>query len=290
MIRPYRDDDAVSLAPIHTAVFPDDPLSAHAFGDYVSSMLDFGGKAWVSSQDAPLGYVLAAPVPGLPHIAELKGCIAPGWQRQGLGSRLLQCVLSDLQPTSIRQVAHQVHQMDSPVARFLRKNGFYVEHDEWLMIHADLRHLPLPTVKENVTIVTFSRSDAVRHFHHLFSASFTGQPWDQPYSPDEIEAALDDPGDILFLSLGSRLVGFAWLHLEARGLGMVEPLGVLPENQGQGYGRLLLLSALHELARRGASRAQIGAWRTNQLAICLYQSLGFTHHKTITFLAYDLKT
>ncbi len=290
MIRPYRDDDAVSLAPIHTAVFPDNPLSARAFGDYVSSMRNFGGKAWVSSQDALLGYALAVPVPGLPHIAELKGCIAPGWQRQGLGSRLLQRVLSDLRPTSIRQVVHQVRQMDSPVARFLHKNGFYVEHEEWLMIRADLRHLPLPAVEEGVTIVTLSCSDAVRHFHHLFSASFTGHPWDQPFTQHEIETVLDNAEDILFLSLGSILIGFAWLHMEAGGLGAVEPLGVLPSYQQQGYGRFLLLSALHELARRGASHAQIGAWRTNQPAIRLYQSLGFTHHETITFLAYDLKT
>ena len=193
-----------------------------------------------------------------------------------------------MQQTAVQQVSCQVRTLDNPAARFLRKHGFYVEHEEWQMMRADLRHLPQPVEKDGVKIVTQRRAEAVRHFHHLFSTSFAGLPWDQPYSPQEIDTALDIAVDILFLTLDSKPIGFAWLHLQASGLGMVEPLGVLPEYQQQGYGRFLLLSALHELARRGASRAPIGAWRANQTAIHLYQSLGFTHHETITFLAYDL--
>lgn len=288
MIRPYRDEDAGLLAPIHTAVFSDDPLSPMAFGSYLSSMLAYGAKAWVIGEGTLLGYALTVPVPGLPHIVDLKGCIAPPWQRQGFGGKLLRRVLSDLQPTAVQQVAYQVRSPDSPTARFLRKNGFYVEHEEWQMMRADLRHLPQPVEKDGVTIVTLPRVEAVRQFHHLFSASFAGLPWDQPYSAQEIEMALDGSADILFLTLDSKAIGFAWLHQQAGGLGAVEPLGVLPGYQGQGYGRFLLLSALHELARRGASHAQIGAWRTNQPATHLYRSLGFTYHETITFLAYDL--
>mgnify|MGYP001819715316 FL=1 len=288
MIHPYCDEDAILLAPIHTAVFPHNPLSPRAFGSYVSTMLAYGAKAWVAAEDVPLGYALAVPVPGLPHIVDLKGCIAPAWQRQGFGGELLRRVLSDMQQTAVQQVSCQVRTLDNPAARFLRKHGFYVEHEEWQMMRADLRHLPQPVEKDGVNIVTQRRAEAVRHFHHLFSASFAGLPWDQPYSPQEIDTALDSAVDILFLALDSKPIGFAWLHLQASGLGMVEPLGVLPEYQQQGYGRFLLLSALHELARRGAARAQIGAWRANQTAIHLYQSLGFTHHETITFLAYDL--
>ena len=94
MIRPYRDADAVFLGPIHSAVFPDDALSTSAFHNYVSSICAYGGKAWVLEQTTPIGYALVVPVPGLPHIAGLKGCIAPTWQRKGLGSRVLRQVLS----------------------------------------------------------------------------------------------------------------------------------------------------------------------------------------------------
>lgn len=288
MIRPYRDADAVFLGPIHSAVFPADPLSITSFGNYMASMRDYGGKARVIQEDSPLGYALTVPVPGLPHITDLKGCIAPPFQRRGLGSRLLNHVMAELQTTAVRQVTHQVKAMDDPGACFLQKNGFYVEHEEWQMIRNDLRHLAQPEDREGTTIAILPRSDAVTRFQHLFKRCFSGLPWDQPYSQREIDAVLNNANDILFLSLGSKLIGFAWLHLQAGGLGVVEPLGVLPEYQQQGYGRLLLLCVLQELARRGASQAQIGAWRTNQPAIHLYQSLGFTGHQTITFLAYDL--
>ncbi len=83
MIRPYRDGDATFLAPIHTAVFPADPLSINAFGKYMTSTLAYGGRAWVIEENSPLGYALVVPVPGLPHIVELNGCIAPPFQRRG---------------------------------------------------------------------------------------------------------------------------------------------------------------------------------------------------------------
>lgn len=288
MIRPYRDSDARFLAPIHTAVFPGDPLSINAFGNYVTSALDYGGRAWILEEGSPLGYALVVPVPGLPHIVELNGCIAPPYQRRGLGSRLLNHVLSELQGSAFSQVSHQVRRMNSPAARFLSKNGFYIEHEETIMRRDNLRQLPRPAVVEGAAVITLPRSDAVETFSQLYAASFSGLPWDQPFARDEIEAVLEHAEDILFLTLNSRPAAFAWLHLKRNGLGLIEPLGVLPEIQGQGFGRFLLSSALQELALRGANRAQIGAWCTNQTAITLYQSSGFKHHQTITFLAKDI--
>jgi ribosomal protein S18 acetylase RimI-like enzyme len=293
MIRAYHERDAHYLAPIHTGVFPNDPLSPTAFRSMVSTMLAYGGKAWTIVADSPIGYALAVPVPGLPHIADLTCCIAPAWQRQGLGGRLLQRVFADLQGSSFKQLTYEVRALDSPAAQFLGKNGFFIEHEEWLMRRADLRHLPRPEQPDSETadvaaIATLPRREAATNFKRLFSDSFGGLPWDQPYSEDEIESMLTYAADILFLMVGSTPTGFAWLHLEAGDLGVIEPLGVSPAYQGRGYGRFLLLCALHELARRGATRAQIGAWRTNEAAIRLYQSLGLTHQETVTFLAYDL--
>ena len=293
MIRAYHDRDARYLAPIHSAAFPDDPLSPTAFRSMVSAMLGYGGKAWTIMAGKPAGYALAVPVPGLLHIADLTCCTAPSWQRQGFGGRLLQRVIVDLKETSVKQLTHEVRALDSPAAQFLVKHGFFINHEEWLMRRGDLHHLPRPEQPHEETadvaaIATLPRREAVTNFRRLFSDSFAGLPWDQPYSENEIESALGDADDIFFLMVGSTPAGFAWLHMETGGLGVIVPLGVIPGYQGRGYGRFLLLSALHELARRGARHAQIGAWRTNEAAIQLYQSLGFLHQETITFLAYDL--
>jgi len=242
------------------------------------------------NEESPLGYALAMSVPGLPHIAELSGCIAPPYQRRGLGGRLLGHVLKELQlpAGTVRQVSHQVHSLNSSAARFLIKNGFYVEHEEIVLRRGDLQNIPRPSAREGAEIISLSRSDCMKTFSSLFTASFAGLPWDQPFSLDEIDDMLGGADDILFLTLASQPVGFAWLHLERNSLGLIEPLGLLPEHQGRGYGRFLLQSALLELLRRGATHAQIGAWRTNFPAISLYQSLGFKAQKTISYLAKDI--
>ncbi|MFN2192834.1 MAG: GNAT family N-acetyltransferase [Candidatus Promineifilaceae bacterium] len=291
MIRPYQDRDANLLAPIHTAVFPDDPLSRNTFADMMAHAFDYGGKAWiVIDQESPVGYALVVPVPGLPQIGELSGCIAHPYQRRGLGSRLLRHVLSDLQRqgTAVRQFSHQVSSLNSPTARFLIKNDFYVEHEEIILRRGDLQNLLRPPGRAGLEIVTLLYPDAVNTFQELFSASFAGLPWDQPFDQAEIETILDNAADILFLELESQPIGFAWLHLEQNNLGLIEPLGILPAYQHQGYGRFLLRSTLLELLRRGAVKAQIGAWHTNKPAISLYESLGFRHHQTITYLAKDI--
>jgi mycothiol synthase len=288
MIRPYRDADAHYLAPIHTAVFPDNPFSESAFHNYITSPLATCGHAWIIEKEAPLGYALTAPVPGLPHIADLKGCIAPAHRRRGLGTSLLHRVIEDLQGTAVRQLAHMLLDLQSPAAHFLRRSGFYSEHEEYLLRRDTLAGLPQPYHAASPAVKTYPRSRAIDTFATLFAASFSGLPWDQPYTRQEITAVLANPKDLLFLTLDAAPIGFAWLHLEANGLGIIEPLGILPAYQGQGYGRFLLLSAMHELARRGAARVQIGAWRANHPAIHLYHSLGFNLRQTITYLAYDL--
>ena len=288
MIRPYRDADAGFLAPVHTAVFPDNPLSARALRSQMAALRSFGARIWVIGEPEPFGYAYTMPVPGLPHIVDLKGGIAPAQQRKGFGSRLLAGILSDLRLTAVRQVSHQLHDLDSAAGRFLQQNGFFIEHEEILLRRGDLGDLPPQPVREDLTAVTLPRAEAVDTFYHLFQSSFSGLPWDQPFSQQEIEASLHNAADILFLVLDSQPAGFSWLHLQEDGLGVIEPLGILPAFQNQGYGRFLLLSALHELARRGADSAQIGAWRANEAAIHLYESLGFAPQEMIIYLAYNL--
>lgn len=304
MIRPYHSADARFLAPIHTAVFPNNSLPPRAFHNHITSLLSAGGRAWIIEQNTPLGYALTIPVPGLPHIADLTGCIAPAHRRRQLGTSLLHHVLHDLQDTAVQQISHKLYDLDGPAAHFLHKNGFYTEHQECLLRREQLSTLPHPAHNASLSITTLPRSSAIDTFATLFSAAFSGLPWDQPYTRQEIAAVLGHPDDILFLTLNDTPIGFAWLHLqtgnrgakeandlgakETNGLGVIEPLGILPAYKGQGYGRFLILSALRELAHRGATRAQIGAWQNNNPAIHLYHSLGFTPHQTITYLAYDL--
>lgn len=287
MIRSYRREDAASLAQVYTALHPGRPLRAAGFHAYVAAALP--GHAWTIADEQPFGYAVVFAVPGLPHVVDLACGIAPDRQRQGFGSRLLARVLDDLRGTAVSQVACQVPSLESAAALFLRHNGFVLEHEEWQLRLADLATAPLPQPQPGVAIGTWPRREAIPLLQVLYEQSFAGLPWAQPYSAAEIAATLNQPADLLVLEVAGVPGGFAWLRLEEEGaLGVIEPLGVAREHQGRGYGRYLLLSALQELQRRGAHIAQIGAWRTNEAALNLYFSAGFTHHETTTYLAYNL--
>lgn len=289
-VRRYDYHDARTLVAIRNAIQPDEPRTAASFQQHMAALEQAGGRAWIIEVEGEIaGYAVVVPLPGLPRIAQLAGGIAPARQRQGLGSHLLAHVIQALKHTGIRQLSHRVTTLEAPAARFLSRHGFTVEHEEWAMALSDLCKIPPLSMPADCRLETFGRARAIQQFCSLYDQSFGPYRWYQPYSEAEVAAALDDAANILFLTCTGRPVGFVWLHLTEEDGGEIEPIGVIPGHQGQGYGRLLLLAGLHELARRGARRVALGLWRENQAALHLYQSLGFRHQYTWTYLAYDLR-
>lgn len=266
-IRPWRKTDTAVLRQIHQAINPDQPIppTRHLW------LVEDGGQV--------VGYTAVSPIPGLPGIYNLDGGILPAQRRQGLGSRLLHHVLHEAPGLNVRQLAHCVTDLNSPAAHFLRHHNFFVEHEEWLMQLSPLHPFtpsPLPYCQVQIL------SSPVPRFRQLYDQSFGGTPWYQPYSAEEVDNILDNPDDILFLFRDEQPIGFAWLQGEA-----IEPIGIVRVAWGKGYGRYLLLAALHELQQQGCHQAHIGVWRSNQAAIHLYQSIGFQHQQTLTYLAFN---
>jgi ribosomal protein S18 acetylase RimI-like enzyme len=57
--------------------------------------------------------------------------------------------------------------------------------------------------------------------------------------------------------------------------GYVQRLGVDPARHGKGIGRALMLDGMRWMKRRGVERAVVNTQTTNEVALTLYQSLGF---------------
>ncbi len=244
------------------------------------------GRSWLLwAGDEAVGYMTVSPVPGLDGVFSLVGGVLPAYRRQGAGGRLLHHALRRASSLGISQLSHAVADLGSPAAHFLLNHNFFIEHEEWLLRLPNLQtcQLNLPTPVENLHIHPLTPAP-VHLFRALYDRSFGGAPWYQPYRREEVEDSLDDPDDILFLFKDEQPIGFVWLQGMA-----IEPIGIVREEWGKGYGRFLLLAALHELKNRGAEQAEIGVWRENETAVHLYQSFGFQHEKTITYLAFDLE-
>lgn len=267
LVRPFQQTDSTAVRTLFRLLYPGQTT---AFDP---------GRAWVVEDGRPLGCLTLTPVPGLGGVFDLDGGVHPHFQRQGVGSLLWTAVRPQLPALGVKQISHAVTDLNSPAAHFLRRRHFFVEHEEWLM----RRPLPAPRSPLPLPLHTLPRARAIRTFLTLYDQSFGGRPWYQPYPLEEVAKTLADPEDMLFLLKREQPIGFAWLQEE-----MIEPIGIVKGEQGQGYGRLLLHAVIYELEKRGAKQAQIGVWRDNETAVRLYQSLGFQQEKTATYLALDL--
>ena len=286
-IRPYKTAVSQTLAAHFNDLNPTDSVTARQLDGRLSAW----SLSWVICvAEEPVGYACVAPLPGLPGQYDLDVLIARAWQRQRLGSQLIDFLKQELMGSDIKTISWGVTDAQPGLAQFLLHNGFVVDHEEQILARPHLDNLPPLPSHPQLTIKTFSRRKTIQLFCRLYEASFSGHPWHQPYTPNEVAADLGSARDVLFLMDGQRPFGFAWLHIDENNEGKVEPIDMIPEAQGMGNGRFLFLTALHALKQRRASRAIIGAWATNTAAITLYQSLGFSHQQTITYYAYNLTT
>ena len=284
----YKTPMATALSASYLTVYPHRPGMAASLDAHLRAILHLEGYVWVIlANGKPVGMASVAPLPGLPGMFELDGFIAPQWQRQGLGSQLLRRVMDELPGTAVHQISHAVTDIHSPAAQFLQHHHFAISNEEWLLVKQDLADCE-PPAHPDLTWGTLSRVQAVAKFCELYDRSFKSLPWYQPYTTHEVAAELTAARDLLFLRRGAEFIGFAWLRWPEKTVGQIEPIGIVAGEQRKGYGRYLLAAALHQFAQRGAKRAQIGAWATNQTAIRLYESMGFRHQETVTYLAYDL--
>lgn len=284
MVRRSRPGDAKALRAVHAVVYPDEAYTAVYLQQLAARRL-----VWVAEDGGSMvGYTAVSLIPGLNAVYSLTGGVLPVYRRQGVGSQLMANILRDAPSLGVRQLSCPVTNLDSAAARFLCYHGFYNEHEEWFMSLSGLEVLPTAVPPPTCRIKTYNTTiRAAQLFRALYDRSFGPFPWYQPYSMAEIEAALIAPTELLFLFKAEKAIGFAWLHTDKS---EIEPIGIVKREQGQGYGRFLLLAALHHLKQQGSDQAQIGVWRSNHAAIQLYQSLGFQHNHTIIYLALDLKT
>ena len=105
-------------------------------------------------------------------------------------------------------------------------------------------------------------------------AARMAEPW---FDPDDLLVASDDAGTML---------GFHWTKVHSAPLGEIYVLGVAPEGQRRGLGKLLSIAGLHHLAQRGVDEVHLYVESDNAPAVALYSGIGFTHADADTHVMY----
>jgi len=289
-IREARPDETAAIFVVHAAIASAAADRMLQWTQSLEERLETGGRAWVVAHGRRLaGYAAADPIPGLPGLYDLTGGIVPARRRRGLGTRLLRHVQTTA-GAGIRQLSCRVESLESETAAFLLRRDFYEEHEECALELPPTSPLPPIPNEPRSELLILPQERAVSEFRRLYDDSFVDTPWSQPYTEAEVAAALVRPDDLLFLAVDGRPIGVVWHELLPNGRGRIEPIGIARDYQGQGYGRRLLLAALHRLRDNGADTIEIGLWRNNAVAMHLYKGLGFLEAGQWYYLAYDSVT
>ncbi len=290
-VRAPEKRDLPALAAIATAV--SQPRS-HVTPQAIAQT---DGRFWtITQQEQPIGYATLLPLPGLPGLFELAGGIAPALQRQGAGSFLWQTLKQAVMGTApsagsgqaVQQITTTVDSLDTPTAHFLRHHQFALEHEEYSLILNNLDSMTLPDLAAPSPLQRIGRQTAVTTLPELYQRCFAGTPWCQPYTPAEVAATWEPDDELLYLGEDGDDIGFVWLHFPKPSVAEIEPIGIVREKQGMGYGRTLLTTILKQLQDQGSQTVRLGVWANNQAAITLYQSLGFQHSSSSYSLTFFL--
>ncbi|GHU93857.1 ribosomal protein S18-alanine N-acetyltransferase [Candidatus Desulfovibrio trichonymphae] len=97
-----------------------------------------------------------------------------------------------------------------------------------------------------------------------------------PWSEEQCRSAFTQPAFVAFgLMRGMNLIAYISVYHTANELEILN-LGVVSEERRRGFGRCLLEMALRVAGKMGIEKAQLEVRESNHVAICLYQSCGFS--------------
>jgi mycothiol synthase len=154
--------------------------------------------------------------------------------------------------------------------------------------------LALPPLPERADVVVrgYTPEDA-EAVVRVNAASFATHPEQGAMDAADLAARMAEPwfdpaGLLLAVDAATdELLGFHWTKQHSPADGEVYVVGVAPQAQGRGLGRLLTLAGLHHLTRLGVAEIHLYVESDNAPALALYTGLGFTHEGIDTHVMYQ---
>lgn len=234
--------------------------------------------------DQPVGYLQLDPGASGTATAEL--AIRPDHRRHGHGAALIEQAL-DRVPG--RHLAIWAHGNTAAAARLAANTGFTKQRVLHRM-HRSLTDVPsVPALPAGVRLRTFEPGRDDEAWIALNRRAFASHPEQGRTTLEDLHERMDEPwfdpaGFFLaerIDSAGARLVGFHWTKRHpANGsgggaVGEVYVIGVDPDEQGSGLGKLLTLTGVSYLAELGLPAVILYADESNSAAVAMYERLGF---------------
>lgn len=206
---------------------------------------------------------------------ELDLAVRPESRRRGVGGRL--AVLAASAPGRLTAWSHGDHPGAAVLAQ---RHGFARVRELWVMRRpADLA-LPDAPPPEGVRIRAWTDGDADALLA-VNAASFADHPEQGTLDADGLAQRMaqdwfDPTGLLVAVDADDTVLGFHWTKRHDAEHGEVYVVGVAPQAQGRGLGRVLTVAGLQHLAERGVAEVHLYVEADNHPATTLYRGLGFT--------------
>ncbi|MGH3311262.1 MAG: mycothiol synthase [Streptomyces sp.] len=212
--------------------------------------------------------------------------VHPSHRGRGYGRQLGQALLNE-SGKRLRVWAHGGH----PAARHLAQVLGLTLFRELRQLRRPLTGvstsaLPEPVLPEGVTVRTFRPGADDAAWLALNASAFAHHPEQGSLSQLDLDDRKAepwfDPAGFFLAERAGALIGFHWTKVHsAEQLGEVYVLGVAPEAQGIGLGRVLTTIGLRHLERdRGLPTAMLYVDADNMAAVSVYERLGFRTYET----------
>jgi len=225
-----------------------------------------------------VGYAALDPRPDRPT-AEL--AVHPDRRRRGTGTALVDAVVERV-GSGLWVWAHGEH---SGALALAQRHGMRRAREVWQLrrsLDETLQHRPMPA---GMRLRTFQPGRDEAAVVEVNNRAFAWHPEQAGWDVEQLTVREDEPwfdpaGFLLAVDRVDRLVGFHWTKVHPDGAGEVYVLGIDPDAQGSGLGAALTAAGLEHLASRGVADALLYTEADNEVAVRMYEKLGFRHHRT----------
>jgi mycothiol synthase len=167
-----------------------------------------------------------------------------------------------------------------------QQHGFQL--DDWTIRHMALQFEQVPSTPEVPTgfqIRPLRGESEAEAYVNLHRAAFQSRNMTNDWRRRTINHPRYAPQlDLVAENANGQLAAFCigWLgEINGSRVGQIEPMGVLPEYQGQGLGRAILLESLGRFYKHGVKRLFIDAESNNSASQHLYEAVGFQEQSCI---------
>lgn len=224
---------------------------------------------------------------------ELTLVVHPDQRGHGVGDALLRDVPAA--PPGVRRTAWS-HGDHPAAAALAARHGWARVRDLWVMRRPASVALPALAAPDGVTLRPWTDQDA-ESLVRVNAAAFADHPEQGRMDLANLRRRMAEPwfdpaGLILAVDASDgRLLAFHWTKMHAPSAnapahGEVYVVGVDPEEQGRGIGKLVTLAGLHHLAQSQIDEIVLYVESDNTPAVATYTRLGFTHEARDTHVQY----